>query len=183
MPDSRVTEKPPATEPALLDPRFALALALLAGCSGSEPLVTDDASEPEVLVGVPGGEDDLDFVELKPGDPIQLETFFQGGTHINLAIRCLGLGDRAFIGVVVENLATGATVEAMTSSANPRPLLCRDPQTCDLLPFLVMMSGITETNEELSGLQVQITAEAKGVSGKTAVGSQRVELRTDELGF
>jgi hypothetical protein len=159
-------------------------LALAPGCSESEALVTDDPPlDAEVLVGVPGGEDDLEFVALEPGDRVQLETFFQGGTHVNLAIRCLGLGNRAFINVLAENLATGATVEARTSSANPRPLLCRDAHTCDLIPFLVMMSGITATNEELSGLLVEITAEAKGVSGEIAVGSQVVELRTDELGY
>lgn len=169
----------------MLRPYHPIFLLFLACCScsssGAPEQPKDTPLEPEVLVGVPGGQDELDFEKLEEGDPVELETFGQGGTHISLAIRCISLGTSAFVRVSVENLDSGAQVQASTSSTNPRPLICRDETTCDLLPFLVMMSGITEPGEEIDGLLVEVLAEVQSPAGDSASGSQIIELRANEL--
>ncbi len=160
-----------------------LCVALSMGCSSSSAAGPDPdpPPDPELVLGVPAGDDGLDFAELEPWDELQLETFFQGGTHVSLAVRCVGLGQSAFIHVTVRNLASGAEVEAATSASTPRRLACRDEYTCDLIPLLVMMSGIAESEEELNGLKVEIHAEARNEDGDSAEATRQAELRTDNL--
>lgn len=162
--------------------RMLLVVTLLSSCAGKPSGGPNEPPlQPEVVVGVPTGKDALDFAPLSEGDQIQLETFFQGGTHMSLAIRCIALGKSAFVSVRVENLKTGADVEVQTPSTNPRPLLCRDEHTCDLLPFIVTTSGLVEPDEDLNGLKVEIKADIENAAGIRAQGSEQVELRTDDL--
>ena|SRR5690606_13788309 len=162
--------------------RLCLILLCCVGCSsGSPEESTPIPTEPVVVIGVPSGDDHLDFTALEAGALVQLETFFQGGTHLTLAVRCVGLGKSAFVRASIENVATGARVEANTPTTNPRPLICRDETTCDLLPFLVMMSGISEPDEELNGLDVEIVVEAENAAGVSASDSLPAQLRTDDL--
>lgn len=158
--------------------------------SGGDPQPNEDAggedaapdeTATEVVIGVPGGEDDLEFIPLQPGDEVQLQTFGQGGTHAIVAVRCIGFGSSAFVEVTIENLETGAVVVAKTPQTRPRPLICREENVCDLLPFLVMTSGLTEADEDKNGLRVEIRAEVRNEAGLTGTGSQQAVLRTDEL--
>lgn len=163
-------------------PKAVLVFTLLSGCAGTPRAEHDDPTpRPEVVVGVPAGDDGLDFAPLTDGEQIQLETFFQGGTHMTLAIRCIALGSSAFVSVRVENQTTLADVEVQTPSTNPRPLLCRDEYTCDLVPFIVTTSGLVEPGDEINGLRVTIEASVENAAGDQGNGSAEVELRTDEL--
>lgn len=82
--------------------RLAASVAALAlgGCSAEADPGTE--APASVDVGLPGGADGLEFVPLVPGASVPLQTFGQGGTHALLAVRTLGLGNRAFVGVSIE---------------------------------------------------------------------------------
>jgi len=139
-----------------------------------------DAIAATVEVGVPAGADGLDFAPLAPDDELRLETFGQGGIHVLLAIRCVGFGNRAFVGVTLTNLLTGAHAVS-PSPVRPQLLLCRTPDVCDLVPLLTIASGITEPGEERNGLPIQITADVHNEAGVAASGSQEVVLSTADL--
>lgn len=127
---------------------------------------------PEVIIGIPGDPDGLEFVPLEAGGDIALETFGQGGTHAELAVRAVGFGRRAYIVVTLENLASGETVMS-PEPARPQLLLCRDEAdtTCDLIPFLVLTGGLADPSEK-DGLRILVTAEARnddGVEGSASI--------------
>jgi hypothetical protein len=155
-------------------PLFATALA---SCSSPEP---SDGSAQAVEIGLPGGEDDLDFIPLEPGGTITLQTFGQGGTHALMAVRCIGLGSRMYVTVWMENLESGRQV-SVPPAAQARPLACNDDGSCDLVPLLVMTGGLVPTGEDLDGLQVEVTAECRNEDGEEAEGSQIGVLSTEEL--
>lgn len=137
----------------------------------------DMAVEPEVIIGHPGDPDSLAFVPLKAGGNIALETFGQGGTHAEMAVRTIGFGKRAYIVVTLENLVSGETV--MTPEpVRPQLLLCRDETdtTCDLIPFLVLTAGLADPSEK-DGLHVLVTAEARNDDGAEARASVDGVLR------
>jgi hypothetical protein len=155
------------------------ALVALLSCSG------DDAGEPAaprvwVDVGLPGGADGLEFVALEPGGEVPLQTFGQGGTHALLAVRCGGLGNAAFVGVEIENLASGDAVNA-PPSASPRLLLCRESQVCDLLPLLVMTGGLVPPGTDRDGLAVHIRVDASNTEGLSASVERDAVLSTAAL--
>jgi hypothetical protein len=145
--------------------RGALALCLaLEGCGstgGDEPSPDGPIA---VDVGLPAGADGLEFVRLEPGGSVPLQTFGQGGTHALLAVRTTGLGHRAFIGVSIENVATGDTVSA-PAGPSPRLLLCRTEGVCDLLPLLVMTGGLVPPGSDRNGLVVRIHVDASNPEG------------------
>lgn len=148
-----------------------------AGCAGSEQ------SEPEpdvggvaVEIGLPSEDGRLGFVPLEPGGEVRLETFGQGGTHVLLAVRCIGFGDRAFVNVSLTNSLTGARVAA-PPPASPQLLLCRDERSCDLLPLLVMASGLTPPGEQRDGLPVRIDVEVNNTEGERARAEVEAVLR------
>lgn len=145
------------------------------GGAASEPV------EPEVVIGVPAGEDQLGFEALEEDAILELGTFSQGGTHVTLAIRAIGLGRDCFVSVRVENLDTGAEIEEATPDSGPRPLLCRDENTCDLVPFYVMMGGLTEPDEEKDGLPVRLTARVRNEAGESARKRLNASLSTRAL--
>lgn len=135
--------------------------------------------EPELIIGHPGASDSLEFVPLKAGGDIALETFGQGGTHAELAVRAIGFGRRAYIVVTLENLVSGETV--MTPEpARPQLLLCRDEADtiCDLIPFLVLTGGLAEPGKK-DGLRILVTAEARNDAGVEARASIDGVLRAN----
>src|SRR5262245_59846407 len=131
-------------------------------------------------VGLPGGADGLAFVVLEPGGAVPLQTFGQGGTHALLAVRTSGLGNRAFVSVAIQNLATGAEVSA-PAGASPRLLACRDEGVCDLLPLLVMTGGLVLPGEARDGLAVRIHVDATGADGGTASADRDAVLTSESL--
>lgn len=153
----------------------------LAGC-GSTDDGTGAAPVPEIAVdvGLPGGADGLEFVSLEPGGSVPLQTFGQGGTHALLAVRTLGLGNRAFVGVEIENLATGDAVGA-PAGPSPRLLLCRTPDVCDLLPLLVMTGGLVPPGTDRDGLLVRIRVDASNSEGVAASVERDAVLSTASL--
>jgi hypothetical protein len=161
-----------------------LALAWAAGCSSGKGKPgsgtgTHDAGPgaPRVEIGIPDA--NLDFVPLQPGGDVPLETFGQGGTHATVAVRCIGLGQRAFVDVTVENLDSDSGAEVMTvPSTRPQLLLCRDMamHVCDLLPIHVMTGGLADPDKK-DGLPVRITAAVHNEAGQMASGSQDGVLR------
>lgn len=149
---------------------------MLAACSGGE----DDAGEPWVEIGLSAGEGGLGFERLEPSGQVPLFTFGQGGTHALLAIRCAGFGSSAFVNVTITNLRTGTQVRS-TPSASPQLLLCREPEVCDLVPFLVITGGLTVPGEEREGLPIRIDAEAHDVDGARARQEREGVLTTGNL--
>lgn len=143
-------------------------------CSGS------GGDEPWVDIGLSAGEGGLGFDPLEPGGQVPLLTFGQGGTHALLAIRCGGLGSRAFVNVTITNLQTGVQVQS-TPSASPQLLICREPEVCDLVPFLVMTGGLSEPGEQRDGLPIRIEAEAHNVGGARAREEREAVLSTRDL--
>lgn len=159
---------------------WPLLAAALAGCSSPGASDGSDGSEQSAEIGLPGGEDDLDFVPLEPGGTIKLQTFGQGGTHALLAVRCTGLGSRMYVTVWMEDLETGRQV-SVPPSAQARPLACNDDGSCDLVPLLVMIGGLVPVGEDLDGREVEITAECRNEDGEEAEGSQTGVLSTEDL--
>jgi hypothetical protein len=160
---------------------LAICGALSLSCSGpGEP----EPDEPEVRaeVGIPAGDDGLDFAPLVDGTELRLQTFGQGGTHLFLGVRCVGFGSRAYVTVTLKNLTTGVEV---TSPAPPRPqlLFCSedDPSVCDLVPMTVMTGGLTESTEERHGLRIQVGAEVHNDDGERAYASAEAVLSTADL--
>ncbi len=144
-----------------------LVLALCAGCLES----SGPQQQVEVEIGVPDDVTGLEFVPLDEGGDIPLESFGQGGTHASLAVRCIGFGNRAFVDVTLENLETGET--AMTAPASrPQLLLCRDEETCDLIPLHVLTGGLAPPDEK-DGLAIGVTAEVRTEDG--LVGTAEIE--------
>lgn len=144
--------------------------------AGSEPAPTSIW----VDVGLPGGSDGLEFSPLAEGGAVPLQTFGQGGTHALLAVRTSGLGNRAFIDIIIRNPATGGEVSALTG-ASPRLLLCRDGGVCDLLPLLVMTGGLVLPGESRDGLSVLLHVDARGADGGTASVERDAVLTTQSL--
>jgi hypothetical protein len=146
----------------------SLGLCLAAyGCSSAE---TDEAPPAPAIwvdVGLTSGSDGLEFESLEPGGTVPLHTFGQGGTHALLAVRCSGLGGRAFVGVTITNVASGDEVSAPPGQS-PRLLLPRADGIYDLLPLLVMTGGLVAPGEGRDGLPVRITVEASNTSGDSA---------------
>jgi hypothetical protein len=151
----------------------AVSLAIACGSSDS-----DDPAEGVVSVdvGVTGGPDGLDFVALEPGGEISLHTFGQGGTHALLAVRCIGMGNRAFVSVVITNLETGREASA-PAGTSPRLLLCEDEWTCDLLPLLIMTGGLVADSDG-TAIPVRISAEAQNADGIGASVEREAVLST-----
>lgn len=157
-------------------------LTLCVACSSpsnqsQEPPPDDSAS---VAIGVPSGADGLEFAPLAAGSELRLQSFGQGGTHVLLGVRCVGFGNRAFVGVVLENLRTGAMVSS-PAPAQAQLLYCHDDVGCDLVPMLAMASGIAQPGEERDGLPVKITVDARSNSGTSASANVDVVLSTADL--
>jgi hypothetical protein len=143
--------------------------------------VVADAGTAVVEIGLPGGEDGLDFAPLDEGGELRLQTFGQGGYHVFLGLRTTGLGARAFVTVRLRNVSTGAEIEA---PAPPRPQLffCDDARwVCELVPITVMVGGLTEVTEERDGLPVEVTIEAHNEAGARATATKAVALSTRDL--
>jgi hypothetical protein len=160
------------------------ALVLAPACSDEREDAPDiagaaGAGATTVELGVPGGADGLDFEPLSDGDELRLQTFGQGGTHVLVAVRCVGFGNRAFVSAKLENLATGVVVEE-PAPARPQLLFCED-EVCELVPYLVHASGLTETDDEKDGLRVRITAQVRAEVGVRAEGSSEAVLSTADL--
>jgi hypothetical protein len=145
------------------------------GCSGDPEVGTPEPpTEPWVDVGLTTGDDGLDFVSLEPGGTIPLDTFGQGGNHALMAVRCGGLGDRAFIGVTFTHLPSGESVTA-PPTPDPRLLIPRGDGVYDLLPILVMSGGLVMTagglrppGEMPAELPVRVRVEAENPAGSSA---------------
>lgn len=137
---------------------------------------------PSVELGVPSGSDGLSFASLDDGAELRLQTFGQGGTHIIVGVRCVGCGKRVFVSAELRNLATGALVEE-PEPARPQLLYCEGSEqgACDLVPYLVHTSGLTESEEDKHGLRASLTARARTETGTQAVTSREIVLSTADL--
>jgi hypothetical protein len=176
----------------LLQPLLAIALIAIFGCSQSpggtmsgNGGANGDGGQGQtpgftVEVGTPGGQDGLDFAPLAKGAELRLQTFGQGGTHVLIGVRCTGFGSRAFVSAKLRNLTTGVEI-AEPAPARPQLLYCDDQNVCDLVPYLVHTSGITESEEERDGLRVFIIASVESEAGDKAHGSVEVVLSAADL--
>lgn len=133
-----------------------------------------------VTIGVPAGDDGLDFAALSPDGELRLQTFGQGGTHVLLGIRGEGFGNRAFVSLTLENSLTGAQA---VSPAPVRPQLfyCHDENVCDLVPILAMASGLVRPSEESDGLRILVHAKVHNAAGVQAEATQTALLSTADL--
>jgi len=137
--------------------------------------------EVSVALGVPAGDDGLGFAPLNDGDVLELQTFGQGGTHVLVAVRAYGFGNRAFVSASLTNLTTGKVVYE-PAPARPQLLYCGSEDACDLVPYLVHASGIAGPDEERHGLEVELAAQVQTQSySDVAQASCRVVLSTDRL--
>jgi hypothetical protein len=153
-----------------------------AGGEGGEAGASAGASAVEaasVEVGVPTGPDGLDFAPLLAGSELRLQTFGQGGTHVMVAVRSVGIGKRAFVSASLRNLTTDVEVEE-PAPARPQLLYCGDDGFCDLVPYLVHASGIA-ADEERDGLRVSVTARVRNEAGVQAEASVEAVLSTADL--
>jgi len=161
----------------------SLFVLLASHCGSSDAEATGavaDAAPPEVQIGVPAGEDGLDFAPLPPGAELRLQTFGQGGTHVLLAIRCIGFGTRAFVGITLTNALTGAKVVS-AAPVRPQLLLCHDAGVCDLVPILAMASGIAEPGVDRNGLPIEIAVDVHNQAGLASSASEEAVLSTADL--
>jgi len=149
-------------------------------CSSSGPLTAEPSPEVWVDLGVSSGPDGLDFEHLEPGGSVPLYTFGQGGTHALLAVRCSGLGERAFVAITISNPADGRMVSA-PAGQSPRLLACNDAGVCDLLPLLVMTGGLVPPGADRDGLAVLIRADASNLAGMAASVERDAFLSTASL--
>jgi len=133
-----------------------------------------------VDLGLSSGPDGLDFQHLEPGGSVPLYTFGQGGTHALLAVRCSGLGERAFVAITISNPDDGRSVTA-PAGASPRLLACDDAGLCDLVPLLVMTGGLVPPGVDRDGLAVVIRADASNLAGVTASVERAAFLSTASL--
>lgn len=157
-----------------------MACLLCAGaCSSGQP-GAGSPDLPSVDIGLSSGPDGLDFEHLEPGGSVPLYTFGQGGTHALLAVRCRGLGDRAFVTVTITNPADGRSVSA-PAGQSPRLLACSTNGACDLLPLLVMTGGLVPPGTDREGLAVVIRADASNLDGAAASDERAAFLSTASL--
>jgi len=140
----------------------------------------DTTDEASVVLGVPSGDDGLDFAPLDDGAELRLQSFGQGGTHVFLGVRCVGFGTRAYVTIRLENLTTGVEI---TSPAPPRPqlLYCNDEGVCELVPMTVMTGGLTDATEERDGLRIEVGAEVHNDDGARATDTVEAVLSTADL--
>lgn len=144
----------------------------------------EEGAEPSdtarVVLGVPSGDDGLDFAPLEDGAELRLQTFGQGGTHLFLGVRCLGFGSRAYVTIRLVNLTTHVEI---VSPAPPSPqlLYCNDEDVCDLVPMTVMTGGLTDATEERDGLRIEVGAEVHNDEGARATDMVEAVLSTADL--
>ncbi len=147
----------------------AVLLSLCASACSSAPPDAGSSGPAQVSVdiGLGGGPDGLEFQHLEPGGAVPLYTFGQGGTHALLGVRCVGLGERAFVAITISNPADGRSVSA-PAGQSPRLLACNADGACDLLPLLVMTGGLVPPGTDRDGLAVRIQADASNLDGLAA---------------
>ena len=133
----------------------------------------------QVQLGVPGGPDGLDFAPLEDGAVLNLETFGQGGTHVLLAVRCIGFGTRAFVELRAKSLLDDTELVA-PAPARPQLLFC-EGEVCDLVPVTMMMGGIAPIDSARDGLAIELTAEVHNVAGVSGTDFRRAQLSTQDL--
>lgn len=160
---------------------FAVLVAL-SGCSGhdgpGQSVPVPPPAGPSVEVGVPGGDDGLDFVPFAEDQVLRLETFGQGGTHVLLAARTRGFGKRAYAAFSVENQLSGNTLVA-PAPTRPQLFYCHE-DVCDLVPVTMMMGGIAE-DAERDGLPVGVSVEVHTDDGVGASDTRDAHLSTEDL--
>ena len=149
------------------------------GCSSDK---NPPAEEPQVAVdiGVPAGDDGLDFESLPKGGVLRLQTFGQGGTHVLLGVRTIGFGTRAFVAMSLRNLETNAEVIA-PAPVRPQLFFCNDEGVCDLVPLLVMTAGLTETDAERDGALIEVRADVHNADGTRGSAAREAVLSTEDL--
>jgi len=158
----------------LLPPLILAAL----GC-GNEPPPDAEQARASVEVGIPAGDDGLHFEALLQGGTLRLQTFGQGGTHVLLGVRTIGLGTRAFVATTLRNLETDAEVTA-PAPVRPQLFICENG-VCDLVPLLVMTAGLTETGAERDGVLVEVRVDAHNDAGVEEHGTREAVLSTEDL--
>jgi hypothetical protein len=159
-------------------------ITVLLGCSshdGPRQSVPDAApGEPSVELGMPGGDDGLEFIPFEADQVLNLETFGQGGTHVSLAARTRGFGKRAYAAFSVENLETGVTL-VMPAPTRPQLFYCHE-DVCDLLPVTMMMGGIAAPDADRNDLPITVTVEVHSDADVSASASHDARLSTRDLG-
>lgn len=148
--------------------------------SGGEAGAPEPVAVASVDLGTPGGDDGLEFLPLSDGAELNVQTFGQGGTHVLVGVRCSGFGSRAFVSAELENLVSGVVVTE-PAPARPQLLYCGEPDACDLVPYLVHVSGLTKTDAEKDGLNVRLTVTVRNEAGVSGECSRQVVLSTAEL--
>lgn len=169
--------------------RRSLAACLLSGwavaCSsgGSEPAPPGVPSEPatSVELGVPGGDDGLDFVPIEDGAVLDLHTFGQGGTHLLLGVRTVGFGVRAYVTFTVTDTTGGHSIDA-PPPARGQLFACDEAAlVCDLVPVTLMMGGLFGPDEQRDGMPVHISVSAQTDAGAEGSDERDVLISTAEL--
>lgn len=173
--------------PTISRPWTAILGLLALSCGTSREPAPADAgpadAEPvpvSVEIGVPGGADGLEFAPLTAGGELRLQSFGQGGTHVFLAVRCIGFGSRAFVNLTLTNQETQVQVFSPTP-VRPQLLYCREPTVCDLVPILAMTGGLTQPGMERNGLEIEVAVEVHNQAGFSASATQEAVLSTADL--
>src|SRR5689334_23023708 len=148
--------------------RAAAFLLCTSACASGQPGPgSEEPAQASVDIGLSSGPDGLEFEHLEAGGSVPLYTFGQGGTHALLAVRCVGLGERAIVAITISNPVDGRSVSA-PAGQSPRLLACNAEGSCDLLPLLVMTGGLVPPGTDRDGLAVLIRADASNLAGAAA---------------
>jgi hypothetical protein len=164
---------------------FWLAISALACSEHSVAAGANAEPEPNgasVELGVPAGDDGLDFAPVEDGAVLRLQTFGQGGTHLFLGVRCIGFGSRAFVSFTLDNLTNGREI-VQPPPARPQLFFCHedDESVCDLVPVTVMTGGLTDPEEERDGLAIRIRVDVSNTAGAAADATREIVLSTEDL--
>lgn len=158
-----------------------LGLVLCSCLHGRDAPPEPDASEPmidptKVEIGVPD-ETGTGFVALDPGDEVAVETFGQGGNHIQLAVACTGFGNAVYPQVVIENLDGDSRIET-PPYVRPQPFACDVTGRCVDTNQFVMLGGLAPV-EELDGLHVRVIVRISNDEGLMDEGEIEVVLHME----
>jgi len=160
---------------------LACALGLgAAGCLGPGKPGASDAGTPlSVQIGARRAAGDNTFVPLEAGGDIHLGTLGQGGTHAELAVRCIGFGKRVFVSLALENLRDHTRL-MYPATSRPQLLRCVEdpPGACDLLPIYFMTGGLAAPDAK-DGLPVRVEASCRNEAGQMAETQIEGVLRAD----
>jgi len=149
----------------------AAAVGYGCGCQGAPPAGSGDCGAPPAVLEVGSGRGS--FTPVADGDRIYVVCGSQGGKHVDLQLRAIGVATRFRFAAMLTDAITGLSLASTTPT---NTFVLRPVQSgcqSETLPLLVQAPGPDITDRD-AVLDVRITDE----TGETAVDSRRVVIDT-----